>query len=184
MKKLMMAVAIVCAAVASQAAQIDWSNSAASKIYALDGTTALAKDLNAFVIALVDSKGNELSTASIGMTAGVLTGSGLTYTYTYITRNSDGDYVSGDYENGDTFTILAKMTVDGTDYEMTIGSFAITTTGDNTGKETFAWSSGTYGGLADTPTVGKWSAAAVPEPTSGLLLALGLCGLALKRKRA
>lgn len=29
-----------------------------------------------------------------------------------------------------------------------------------------------------------WSAAAVPEPTSGLLLLLGMAGLALKRKRA
>ena len=29
-----------------------------------------------------------------------------------------------------------------------------------------------------------WSTAAVPEPTSGLLLLLGMAGLALKRKRA
>ena len=86
--------------------------------------------------------------------------------------------------SGSTFTILAKMTVDGKDYEMTIGSFAIAAT-DNKGTDTFTWASGNYGGLADTPTVGKWSAAAaVPEPTSGLLLALGLCGLALRRKRA
>ena len=31
---------------------------------------------------------------------------------------------------------------------------------------------------------GTWTAAAVPEPTSGLLLLLGVAGLALKRKRA
>ena len=29
-----------------------------------------------------------------------------------------------------------------------------------------------------------WSTAAVPEPTSGLLILLGMAGLALKRKRA
>ena len=33
-----------------------------------------------------------------------------------------------------------------------------------------------------TQTAGNW--AAVPEPTSGLLMLLGMAGLALKRKRA
>jgi len=32
-------------------------------------------------------------------------------------------------------------------------------------------------------TVGDWTAATVPEPTSGLLLLLGMAGLTLKRKR-
>ena len=179
MKKLMMAVAIVCAAVAAQGASISWSNSATSKITDLTGADMSNTYYTSLIVSLVDSKGTTVSSmTAIGMTAGVLTGSGMTYTYKYI---EDG---VGDYENGDTFTILAKMTVDGTDYEMTVGSFAIAAT-DNTGKDTFTWASGNYGGLADTPTVGKWSAAAaVPEPTSGLLLALGLCGLALKRKRA
>ena len=39
---------------------------------------------------------------------------------------------------------------------------------------------GGTGGGADT----VWTAAAVPEPTSGLLLLLGVAGLALKRRRA
>ena len=33
-------------------------------------------------------------------------------------------------------------------------------------------------------SAGAWTTAAVPEPTSGLLLLLGVAGLALKRKRA
>ena len=38
--------------------------------------------------------------------------------------------------------------------------------------------------LGTTSTAPAWSTAAVPEPTSGLLLLLGMAGLALKRKRA
>ena len=40
-----------------------------------------------------------------------------------------------------------------------------------------------FGNMATaTQNAGNW--AAVPEPTSGLLLLLGMAGLALKRKRA
>ena len=38
--------------------------------------------------------------------------------------------------------------------------------------------------LGTSSTATAWSTAAVPEPTSGLLLLLGMAGLALKRKRA
>ncbi len=46
-----------------------------------------------------------------------------------------------------------------------------------------------FGAMTNTTTANKflnssWTAAAVPEPTSGLLLLLGMAGLALKRKRA
>ena len=37
-------------------------------------------------------------------------------------------------------------------------------------------------GTSSTPTA--WSTAAVPEPTSGLLMLLGMAGLALRRRRA
>ena len=46
----------------------------------------------------------------------------------------------------------------------------------------------TYSGTAPSGTgfqgAGKWSTAAVPEPTSGLLMLVGLAGLALRRRRA
>ena len=44
------------------------------------------------------------------------------------------------------------------------------------------WASTTSG---KSSTIGSWTAtAAVPEPTSGLLMLLGFAGLALRRKRA
>ena len=40
------------------------------------------------------------------------------------------------------------------------------------------------GGLSSNGQIASWSTAAVPEPTSGLLMLVGLAGLALRRKRA
>ena len=103
--------------------------------------------------------------------------------------NSSWTYKYGtDAQSGDEFYIHAIMTVDGTTYEMDIGKdspFSISLAGDNTGRDTFTWAAGTYGGLAGTATAGSagaWSA--VPEPTSGMLLLLGKAGLALRRRRA
>ena len=181
MKKLMIAAAIVCAAAMSQAAQVTWGNSgSASGLYGIDGTTKLTSALAntyAFSIALVDSDGNAVQTLSgksaiNSMTSGQL--QGATWTYTFDT----------DATTGDAFSILAKMTVDGKNYEMVIdNSWAIAAT-DNTGKDTFTWAAGTYGGLGTEGQKNVWVAQSVPEPTSGLLLLLGMAGLALKRKRA
>ena len=177
MKKLMMAVAIVCATVGVQAASINWANVAStSPILDLAGSKLTYANAAAysFQIFLVDSDGNTVgNSASINnMSAGGLTGATFTYTY------------DSDYSNGDTFTILAKMTVAGKAYEMEFGSFAIASS-DDTGTDKFTWTAGNYGGLSGSATAGSeasWSP--VPEPTSGLLMLLGMAGLALKRKRA
>ena len=96
------------------------------------------------------------------------------------------DTFGTDATTGDKFYIHAVMTVDKQAYEMDIGKdnpFAITAV-NNTGTDTFSWAAGTYGGLAGTGTAGSKGAwAPVPEPTSGLLMLLGMAGLALRRGR-
>lgn len=188
MKKLMIVVAVALLAGMSQAAMVSWGNGTGSKLVGLDGSTAItAANATAWGLTVTlmyadgTSTGQSL-TAINSMTAGVLTGSSKDWTYTYSTTETGVGYA----KQGDKFYIHAIMKVDGKDYEMDLfksSPFAITAA-NNSGAETFTWASGTYGGLAATPTEGKWSAAAVPEPTSGLLLLLGMAGLALKRKRA
>ena len=68
-------------------------------------------------------------------------------------------------------------------FEMVINNSWAITASDNTGKDTFTWAAGTYGGLGTEGQKNVWVAQSVPEPTSGLLLLLGMAGLALKRRR-
>ena len=65
------------------------------------------------------------------------------------------------------------------------GNYAYTGIQDVTISEGGANATMTYGTFADaTAATGGWQSTDVPEPTSGLLLLLGVAGLALKRKRA
>ena len=180
MKKIMIAAAIVCAAAMSQAAQIVWGNASTSKIVGLDGSTAItASNWSSYNITaqlmMVGAEGDSIfasASAPSSMSAGVI--QNATQTYTYDT----------DATNGDKFYAILKMTVDGKDYQMIVDNNWAITASDNTGKDTFTWAAGTYGGLGTEGQKNVWVAQSVPEPTSGLLLLLGMAGLALKRKRA
>lgn len=76
---------------------------------------------------------------------------------------------------------------------LTVGSqyLALITYGARSNDEQFRVFSGTvdefgsisFSSASGDGTAGKWTAAAVPEPTNGLLLLFGIAGLALKRKR-
>ena len=112
----------------------------------------------------------------------------------------DVDTVTG-AEDGYMFgTSVGTMTAD-TDYYakvvLTDGNSTLTSNiytiqaysfADTTAEPVFAFATeaGNVGGALD-PTYGTFNAAGwqvVPEPTSGLLMLLGMAGLALRRKRA
>jgi len=155
MKKVMVMAAVVCAAVAAQAFPL---------YYSLSGFT--------------DSLGN-LYNGKITVSWNAISGcSGSGSTEKMVTDGSVAEFLLGEatYTGGGIYT----------------GILCGTAATDETGATWTGMASGSSFGpeeptsikVSDTGYTGTWTAAPVPEPTSGLLLLLGMAGLALKRKRA
>ena len=191
MKKLMLAVAVAFVAVASQAAQIKWS---ARNIY-----IPVAADVSVSQSGIVMSSGT-------GFAAGALTVSlywvGNDSTQHYINDFSTtasgaiGAQVLGD-SSTDT-ALYNAMLAEGSSYKPAY--FFTATYVDEYGTYTYNGTVAATTAIGNLPssniaaagnfaTGGSWdyvakTAPVIPEPTSGLLVLLGIAGLAIRRKRA
>ena len=87
-----------------------------------------------------------------------------------------GSYGSGADITGYYVVLNASTTANAT--QAYISDTDVATTGGAGQAAQFAFDA------SDTATAANWTAVNAPEPTSGLLLLLGMAGLALKRKRA
>ena len=189
MKKLMIALAAVAVGIAANAASISW---ATTKGYLYDGTGDSASKLTsgtaylvlstyaqsdlvslfasndgnaATTLTALQEKTQYLGTGAIGENARV-TGSGTTsatdsITAYFVVFNGNNMYIS------DTAT---------SDYDGLAQAHDLTFGTSMTASSKALPSDGAYSGAG-------WYTA-VPEPTSGLLMLLGMAGLALRRKRA
>ena len=186
MNKLMIAAAMVCAAAFAQAACIDWSvaNSAwkdasgnnpasGSLVYLINGDTAL-------------------DTIAAAVKAGTVASQDWYYG-SAATDNTKGRISENKVDAGSKLTIgqeynFSALMVDGDKY-MVSATAAQVAYKDGEEAMVVAFSSGLLGANAQTynasTAANGWAATtAAPEPTSAMLLLLGVAGLALKRKRA
>ena len=183
MKKLMIAAAIVCAAAFAQAAAVDWDVGDIQ-----DSPNATVAE--GWIAYLVDgTKYDAFIALAAGDVAAWVATAGNTLDKQEVYEGRAGFEVSG---NGGSWNAEATASAFAVLFDSndaaTAKNYAYTAVGTDviaaTGQDGYI----SFGDFADamkeTGSSGGWQATAAPEPTSGLLLLLGVAGLALRRRRA
>ena len=188
MKKLMIALAAVAVAAVVQAASINWAVTA-NTWYLSNGTSKAPAGTAVYLInaanwstieAAIQGGATSFTTSDTGILAvgatsnakGAVSG---TATSTALTAGTSYDfaYLVFDTTDASDTKYFASATINRAAYDPTDPVYSETT------SITFMAAQYTTSTLS-----GGWQSAAVPEPTSGLLMLLGMAGLALRRKRA
>ena len=187
MKKLIVTMAIAMTAVVASASQVKWSTTA---IYKSGSDSVLMTGSTVYLINVADFTQQTILDAMVdGKTLSEVIGSKYVLT---ATTGEDGKVAatygaSGTYADNSSQTFFSVL-ANGDDSEVFFTANSTKTilgTGDTTVSGVMTKSkSAAFDGTSTTFATGGAGWYAVPEPTSGLLMLLGMAGLALRRRRA
>lgn len=191
MKKLIMMTAIVVAAVTANAAAYTWQASS-GRLFDGKGSDSANRFAGTGYLFNAATVSQSAILAAFTSAAGV--------TETLESALTTGTFSSGRAAKSASFTgpdasFTAYFVVLGTDAsgndaiyisDTATGNYTAVGTGDVVFGQQNAYSSAGFADASKGYSAAGWysSAAAVPEPTSGLLMLLGMAGLALRRRRA
>ena len=182
MKKLLVMAAVAVAAIATNAATVNWGSgtiklpsganakaTVTASLFIVDATTYATYAAYTDATALSDAVNAAYGSATPTATKTSTTKSIATISY-------------GDYSAGDSVYAVLLYTTTENETAYWMGNYGTVTleSAQDVDLGQFANLMGGAGGSTAT----AWSTAAVPEPTSGLLMLLGMAGLALRRRLA
>ncbi len=152
MKKMIIMLAVVVAAVAANAASFKWS---AGNIYSSNLTEKYSGTVTLYAV------GIEGALSTVTAANGVV--AATTFESDAFVAGQGYDFYFVIDNDGSTFTSAVK----------------------NIDAQADATANIAFGNMTtQTQNAANWTTASVPEPTSGLLMLVGLAGLALRRRRA
>lgn len=178
MKKLLIVFSLMAASIVAHGATVSWS---VYPVYDMGATT----ENTGYLVYFFDNAAYASSQAATALASGDTSFVSNGWAADAL---SDGGFTSGEatgtWANGSTVTgylvIFDAGTVDGA-----ANAYISSTASGNIGAQGQA--AGIDFGdtqLAAMQNASNWTSTAVPEPTSGLLMLLGMAGLALRRRRA
>ena len=191
MKKMIIAASIVCAAAIVQAASVSWnsgvvfgpSDSSGTLVASAGYKLADTATATMYLFSIADATSYaKVQADGVWATCGEKLGDATASTSTLSSSKFSTLVTEGHAASSTAYAAIIITYKDGDGKDWYLENLAQTTISDLGANATLNNLARYNGGLSSNGQIASWSS--VPEPTSGLLMLVGLAGLALRRRRA